>query len=387
MTRRRVYLDNAATSWPKPPAVYEAVCRYMRDNGAAMGRGVYACAQEVGRTVAALRRRLARLLGVSHPERVLFAFNGTDALNIALHGVLRPGDHVVTTDTEHNSVLRPLRFLEKYRGIEVTYVACDECGRITAEAILAAVRDNTRLLAINHVSNVTGTIQPIHEILAKLGDHPALRLIDAAQSVGHLPLHFDQWKLDFLACSGHKGLLGPLGTGVLAVSQRAAEELLPFREGGTGSYSDHEEQPEVLPDRFESGNHNVPGLVGLERASAYVEERGVDALRKHELHLTGYLLQHFSEMPAVTVYGPATLEERVGVVSFSVAGFDPQELASLLDAEFAIEVRSGLHCAPRLHRRLGTLQRGGTVRVSFGPFNTPEDVDVLLKALHDAGRS
>ncbi len=381
MAQRRIYLDNAATSWPKPTTVYEAVCRYMRENGAAMGRGVYASAQQVGRTIANLRRRLSRLLGVAAPHRILFTFNGTDALNLALHGILQPGDHVVTTDTEHNSVLRPLRFLEKKRGVHVTFVPCDDAGRVDPGQIQAALRDETRLVVINHVSNVTGSIQPLEAILKILDDHPAMRLVDAAQSVGHLPVRFDDWKLDLLACSGHKGLLGPLGTGVLAISERAAEQLMPLREGGTGSYSDQEEQPDVLPDRFESGNHNVPGLMGLERSVAYVEERSIETLRAHELQLTEYLLQRLSQLPAVMVYGPQANQERVGVVSFFVTGFDPQELASLLDAEFGIEVRSGFHCAPRLHQRLGTIHRGGTVRASFGPFNTPEDVDALADAL------
>lgn len=379
--RRRIYLDNAATSWPKPTSVYEAVCQYMRQNGAALGRGVYLSAQEVGRTIATLRRRAASMLGVASPSRILFTFNGTDSLNLALHGILRPGDHVVTTTVEHNSVLRPLQFLQRHRDVRVTYVECDGAGFVHPQRIAEELKDNTRLVAICHASNVTGSIQPVCQILAAVASHPALRLLDAAQTAGHLPLLTDSWGLDLVACSGHKGLLGPLGTGLLAVSERAAQQLFPLREGGTGTFSESDEQPDTLPDRFESGNLNVPGLVGLERGIAYIEERGVQSLRAHEIQLTSRFLQALRNLPGITIYGPQCPEAQVGVVSFRLDGYDPQELAALLDAEFGIEVRGGLHCAPRLHRRLGTLHRGGTVRASFGPFNTPEDVDALVEAL------
>ena len=381
-TKPRIYLDNAATSWPKPPAVYEAVCRYMRENGAAAGRGVYGSSQQVAAVLSSLRRRLALLLGISSTSRVIFTFNGTDALNLAIHGLLGPGDHVVTTDVEHNSVLRPLRFLQRYRGVTVTYVPCDSSGTVAPDDVAAALRPETRLVALTHASNVTGAIQPVEDILAALGDHPAFRLIDAAQTAGHLPLQAESLGVDLLACSGHKGLLGPLGTGVLAISQRAAETLVPLREGGTGTFSEQEDQPQKLPDRFESGNLNVPGLVGLERGVAFLEERSLEAMRCHEKSLVAYLLESLNSVRGCTVIGPQDAERQVGVVSFRLEGYDPQELAAILDAEFGIEVRSGLHCAPRLHHRLGTLHSGGTVRVSVGPFTVREHIDSVAAALH-----
>jgi cysteine desulfurase / selenocysteine lyase len=381
--RRRIYLDNAATSWPKPPSVLEAVTTYLRENGAAAGRGVYASSQEIGRVLTTCRRRVASLLGVSDPTRIVFTFNGTDSLNFAFHGLLRPGDHVVTSDAEHNSVLRPLRFLEQTAGVEVTRVPCDEAGRIDPADIRAALRPRTRLIAVLHASNVTGVIQPLEDISNVAKEYGARLLVDAAQTAGHLPIYADRWGIDLLATSGHKGLLGLLGTGVLALGPGMAAEIRPLRLGGTGTFSEQDEQPTSLPDGFESGNHNVPGLIGLERGTAYIEQRGWDALRRHEQELTSHLVLGLHAIRDIQVYGPAAISERVGLVSFRFQGFDPQELASLLDAEYGIQVRSGLHCAPRMHARLNTARRGGTVRASIGPFSTQEDVDLLLRALEE----
>ncbi len=385
--KQRIYLDNAATSWPKPPAVYDAIDDYLRNNGAAAGRGAYASSQAVGRVLATARRRIANLLGASEPARVAFTFNGTDSLNAALHGLLRPGDHVVTTDAEHNSVLRPLRWLEIYSGVSVTRVGCDAAGRFSPDEVRDALQPNTRLLAVTHASNVTGVIQPIEEIAELARDRELLVLLDAAQTAGHIPIYADHWGIDFVAASGHKGLLGPLGTGVLALSARAAGLLRSYKQGGTGTFSEQDEQPDTLPDRLESGNHNVPGLVGLERGAAYVEQRGWDTLRRHELELTTRLLEGLRDIPGLTLFGPGVATNQVGLVSFRVEGYDPQELATLLDAEYRIEVRSGLHCAPRLHERLGTARRGGTVRASLGPFCQEADVDTLIHAVSDIQRS
>jgi len=384
---KRIYLDNAATSWPKPSGVYEAVDQYLRVNGAAAGRGVYAPAQEVGRAISNARRRVASLLGISEPARVVFTANGTDSLNMAIHGIVRPGDHVVTTDAEHNSVLRPLRFLEQHQNVKVTRVACDGNGWVSPDDIRSALTDRTRLVAFVHVSNVTGVMQPVVDIATSARERGAFVLLDAAQSAGHVPIQAEKWGVDLVAAPGHKGLLGLLGTGVLGIGQRVVEQLLPLRQGGTGTESENDVQPLGLPDRFESGNHNVPGLVGLERGTAYLEQRGDEAIARHERTIMEQMLTSLTSIPGLRLYGPSSCEHRLGVFSFRLGGFDPQELATLLDAEYGIQVRSGLHCAPRLHQRLGTASKGGTVRASIGPFTTLEDIDGLASAVSEIAES
>jgi cysteine desulfurase family protein len=377
----RHYLDNAATSWPKPLAVAAAMNDYMRDSGVSMGRAATRRGAALQQVIDRCRSRAARLLGTSDPQHVVFAFNGTDALNLALHGLLRPGDHVVTTDAEHNSVLRPLRALADRCGIEVTRVGVDAEGVVDPRAVVQALRPSTRLLAITHVSNVTGAIQPLEPILAAARERGVRTLVDAAQSAGHLPLDVAALGIDLLACSGHKGLLGPLGTGLLCIAPGVEAELVSLRQGGTGTRSEDDVQPERLPDRFESGNHNAVGLVGLEAALAWIEERGVAALRSHEQSLTAALLDGLHALPRVSLYGPREVERRTGVVSLTIDGFEPQEAAAILDSQFSVECRAGLHCAPRMHRALGTIQHGGTVRLSLGALSTRDDVDAAVSAV------
>jgi cysteine desulfurase family protein len=376
----RIYLDNAATSWPKPNAVYDAVDHYQRELGVAAGRSAYQTATAIARLVEQTRRSLAKHIAASDPRRVVFAFNGTDALNTAIHGLLRPADHVVTTVVEHNSVLRPLAELTQRIGIEVSYVTCDEVGVVDVAAIQSALRPTTRLVVISHASNVTGAIQPIVGIAELLSDHPALLLVDAAQSLGHVPIDVT-CGIDLLASSGHKGLLGPLGTGVLYVGEQAEKRLNSFRQGGTGTLSENEHQPQSLPEKFESGNLNVVGIAGLLAGVQFVTERGLAALRTHEQALSNRLIAGLIRLENVTLYGPANTADRVGVVSFNLAANDPHEVATLLDATAGIEVRSGLHCAPRMHAALGTLALNGAVRVSVGPFNTTDDIDAVLDVI------
>jgi cysteine desulfurase/selenocysteine lyase len=379
----RIYLDNGATTWPKPAAVYDAVDRYQREIGAAAGRGAYREGATVDDALRRCRQGIARVLGGVDAKQVVFCFNGTDALNLAIHGVLRAGDHVVTSVIEHNSVLRPLRFLKERLGIDVAHVPCDAEGVLSADAVAAAMTDRTRLVAIAHVSNVTGAIQPIEAISQIARERGALILVDAAQSLGHLPTSFRDLPVDLVAAPGHKGLLGPLGTGVLYLRPGFEAELLPLRQGGTGTSSDEDVQPSTLPERYESGNHNVPGLVGLGAGVAYLQERTVAALREHEVELTAQLLDGLRAIKGVTLYGPTDPTRRVGVVSFNVEGYNPQELASLLDSAYGVQVRAGLHCAPLMHRALGTLAGGGTVRMSLGPFNTPTDIDQATTAVRE----
>jgi cysteine desulfurase/selenocysteine lyase len=379
----RIYLDNAATSWPKPEPVYRAVDDYQRRLGAAAGRGAYREAAEVERTVAEARRQIALLLGAGDPRRIVFTFNGTDALNLALAGTLAAGDHVVTSVVEHNSVLRPLRHLEATRGISVTRVPCDGGGVVDPQAIRQALRRPTRLVVLVHASNVTGALQPIEAAGRLAREHGAMFLVDAAQSLGHLPIDVASLPIDMLAAPGHKGLLGPLGTGVLYIAPGVEPRLQCVRQGGTGTQSEEDRQPDSLPDKYESGNLNVAGIVGLREGVAYLRERTVATIRRHEMQLTAQLLERLRALPGVDVHGPETAEARTGVVSVSLAGYDPQEAAALLDATYSIQVRAGLHCAPLMHQALGTLARGGTVRFSIGPFNTEEQIATAARAVRE----
>lgn len=378
---RRIYLDNAATSWPKPQQVYEAVDRCQRDVGAAAGRGVYAEASEASRLVAAARQAVAALLGAGDPRQIVFTFNGTDALNLAIHGALAAGGHVVTTAAEHNSVLRPLRQLEEAGRATVTRVPCSAEGLVDPEEIRRAVRPGTRLVAVTHASNVSGAIQPVADVVQIAHQQGALCLVDAAQTAGELPIDVAALGVDLLAAPGHKGLLGPLGTGLLYLRPGVEAHVAPLRQGGTGSQSEQDRQPESLPDRYESGNLNVPGLAGLGAGAAWLAGRGVAPLRRHAERLTARLLAGLGEVPGVRLYGPAAQCQRVAIVSFTLAGFDPQEVAISLDTAYRVQARPGLHCAPGIHRALGTLETGGTVRFSLGPFTTIEDIDTAIQAV------
>ena len=377
----RLYFDNAATSWPKPPTVAQAVHRCLVETGVAVGRGATRIGTELQQTVDRCRRRAAHLLGARDPKQVIFTFNGTDAINLALHGLLRPADHVVTTDLEHNSVLRPLAALHARRGVETTYVGCDAEGVVDPETIRAALRPETKLIVVSHVSNVTGAIQPVDAIAGLAREHGARILIDAAQSAGHLAIDVKGWGVDLLACSGHKGLLGPLGTGLLYVAPGVEQELESFRQGGTGTRSEEERQPDTLPEKYEAGNHNAPGLVGLEAALAWIEGRTVARIRGHEETLLEQLLVGLRKLPGVHIFGPQDLARRSGVVSLRIPGYTPQEAAAILDEHFGLECRAGLHCAPRMHRALGTFDEGGTVRLSPGTFTTPDEIDAAIAAV------
>lgn len=383
----RTYLDNAATSYPKPESVYASVDAWQRQIGAAAGRGSYGTAVQSTRIVDRCRVKVARLLGASSPDSIVFTFNGTDSLNLALHGVLRPGDHVVTSAVEHNSVLRPLRQLQQHGGVESTQVPADTQGRIDPAAIAAAIRPNTKLVAVTHASNVTGALQPIAEIAEISASQGVLLLVDAAQSAGHIPIDVSSLPIDLLACPGHKGLLGPLGTGVLYVRKGVEERLLSIRQGGTGTRSEDDRQPESLPDKYESGNHNVPGLVGLEAAVTWILERGVDTLAAEDRKHTAHLWERLFSLNGVTLFGPPPGGNRVGVVSLTIDGYEPQDAAAILDENFGVQVRAGLHCAPGAHRSIGTFDRGGTVRLSVGPFTTVAELDHAARALREIAGS
>lgn len=378
---RRIYLDNAATSWPKPVEVYDAVDRWQRANGAAAGRGTSAAAQETDRAIEQARRAVAGLLGTPHFKQIVFTLNGTDALHLAIQGLVRPGDHVVTTVVEHNSVLRPLKALGDPRGVAVTHVGCDTSGVVSAKAVLDAINSKTKFVVVSHASNVTGALQPIGEIGAELRKRDITFVVDGAQTLGEIPLNVDELACDLFAASGHKGLLGPLGTGILYVRPGVEQRMKSIRTGGTGTESGSLAQPTQMPDKYESGNLNVPGIVGLAEGANWIASQGVEKLRARSLALTERLLARLAETKGVTVVGPRDAAARVGLVSVVVDGYDPQEVAAILADRYGIETRAGLHCAPLMHRALTTDSRGGTLRISLGPFNTADDVDAVVDAL------
>lgn len=383
---RRVYFDNAATSFPKPPAVHEAMTRFAVELGASPGRGAYAEAREAGRLVMQCRERINTLIHGQDPRQIVFTLNTTDALNLAMRGLLRPGDHVVTTWMDHNSVLRPLNALAQDNGIEQTRVPCDpQTGLVDPDDIRRALGRPTRLVALIHGSNVTGTLQPIDEIGRIAREHGALFLVDAAQTLGHIPIDVQRDQIDLLAFPGHKGLLGPLGTGGLYIRPGVERLLQTIRQGGTGSASDLDTQPDFMPDRFEPGSHNAIGIIGLSEGVQWILDQGVENLWKHEQSLCRLMLEGLSDsagMPGLTFFGPKGIRGRCGVFSVRIEGFDqPQNLSDLLEARYGLLTRSGLHCAPLAHRTFGTHDLGGMSRFSFGPFLSHQDVLYACDAL------
>jgi cysteine desulfurase family protein len=385
--RPRIYLDNAATSWPKPEGVYAAVEAYMRDCGAAANRSGYAEAAAASQAVERARRSAAALVGLDDPRYLVFTCNGTDSLNLVIHGLLRPGDHAVTTVVEHNSVLRPLAHLEQTAGVNVTRVGCNADGVVDPDDVRRALRPQTRLVAISHASNVTGALQPVEEVARIARGAGVLVLCDAAQTIGHQELDLAQLGVDFLAASGHKGLLGPLGTGILAIRPEAAPALDSVRQGGTGTQSEVARQPDELPAKFESGNLNVPGILGLGAGVEFLRSRGLENIERDAQRLTERLFAGFAELPGLRVIGPRAAGGRVPLVSITVAGYDPQEVALSLDAAFRIQVRPGLHCAPAMHEALATLEGGGTVRFSLGVFTSEAEIDAAIGAVAEIAAS
>ncbi|MFN4241796.1 MAG: aminotransferase class V-fold PLP-dependent enzyme [Tepidisphaerales bacterium] len=380
---RRLYLDNAATSFPKPPAVLDAMVHYFRELGASPGRGAYAESVEAGRLMAECRSALCRLFNGSSSDHVIFTLNCTDALNLAIRGVLDPlrplpaGEkpHAICTDLDHNSILRPLHGLLDRGAIELTRVPVDgTTGLVDVDDIRRAVRRNTRLIAVTHASNVSGTVQPIRDIGRVAREAAVPFLVDAAQSAGHVPIDVQADCIDLLAAPGHKFLMGPLGTGFLYLRPGLEKLLRPYREGGTGSVSEHDRQPEFLPDKYEAGSHNAPGIIGLLAGVRWVLQQGVENLYRHDQELVRTFLEAMLRCEGLTYYGPQGVAHRIGVFSVRVDGYTPHELSAVLEAEFGLLTRSGLHCAPHAHRTLGTADGGGTTRLSFGPFLSRQDV-------------
>jgi cysteine desulfurase/selenocysteine lyase len=375
-----IYFDNAATSWPKPPGVAEAMVRFLDEVGANPGRSAHRLSVESARVVYAAREAVAELFNAPDPLHVVFGPNVTEALNLALRGLLRPGDHVITSSMEHNSVMRPLRALER-RDVELTVVPCSRQGFLDPADVEAAVRPNTVMIALNHASNVVGTLLPVVEAGHIARQHDALLLLDAAQTGGAYPVDVQADGIDLLAFTGHKSLYGPMGTGGLIVGERVdVARLEPLKRGGTGSRSEWEEQPDFLPDMCESGTPNAVGLAGLEVAVRWVLERGVDAIRAHEMALTRRLIDGLKDVPGVTVYGGLDASRQTATISFNIAGMAPSEVGLRLDEEHGILCRVGLHCAPAAHKTIGTFPVG-VVRFGLGAFSTVKEVDVAVKAV------
>lgn len=373
-----IYLDNAATSFPKPEGVYAALDHFARHSLANPGRAGHKMALAAEHALDDARHRLNRFFNGRTPDRWVFTLNGTDALNMAFKGVLNDGDHVVTTDLEHNSVSRPLVALAEAGRITLTRVAADAGGTIDPAAVEAAFTPKTRLVAITHASNVLGTVQPVEEIGKLVRGRDALFLVDAAQTAGVIPIDVQGECIDLLAFPGHKSLLGPTGTGALYVGPRA--NLRPWREGGTGGDSSTPTQPKEFPYYLEGGTPNVLGVAGMVAGLDFVEERGVGAIRHHELELCDRLRMALAELPGFEVFGHADPARRVGTVSFRCEAMPASDLGAILDQSFDVAVRPGLHCAPYVHKALGTYP-DGLVRVSPGPFSTVADTDRLIEAL------
>ena len=375
-----IYFDNAATSWPKPPQVKEAMNQFMEEVGANPGRSGHFRSIEAARIVFETREALSVLFHVKDSSRIVFTLNATESINLALKGLLKPGDHVVTSSMEHNSVMRPLRDLER-KGIELSIVPCSKEGMLDPQEVKRKIQSNTKMVVLNHASNVTGTLLPIEEVGLIARKYNLLFLVDAAQSAGAYPIDIEKDGIDLLAFTGHKSLYGPQGTGGLVIGERIKEkEMIPLKQGGTGSRSEFEEQPDFLPDCFESGTPNGVGLAGLLAGVQFVLEKGVEQIRQNEMALIIKLIKGFKKIPQVKLYGPELQENRIAALSFNFPHLSPSNGALRLEKEFSILCRPGLHCAPAAHRTLGTFPEG-TIRFGLSAFNTEAEIETAIQAV------
>lgn len=374
-----IYLDNGATTFPKPPAVWQEMENCLRFYSANAGRGSHRYSVRAAEKIWETRERLARLFHVKAPQQISFMLNCTDAINTGLWGVLKPGDDVIISDMEHNSIYRPAVHLAE-RGVRTLLCESDEAGMVSPEAIQRVLTPRTRMICIQHASNVGGGINPIREIGHMARGKGILFMVDAAQTAGSVPIDAEKDAIDILAFSGHKGLLGPQGTGGLYV--REGISLQPMRQGGTGSASESPEMPDFLPDRLESGTQNLPGIVGLGEGVAFVLRRGVSNIGRYERALSERLWKGISGLPGVRLLGPADMEKRTGVLAIELTMRDPAEVAKLLDKRYGIAVRAGLHCAPLAARRFG-VEKKGSLRFSPGVFNTMQEMEYTARALRE----
>ena len=376
------YFDNAATSFPKPDMVYKSILEAMSEYGANPGRSGHKLALKINRKIYNTRESLADLFQIKDPMNMIFTFNGTESLNLGIKGVLKPGDHIITTSMEHNSVLRPIKYLERF-GVQSTIVQADVLGRINPADIRKAIKTNTKIILITHISNLTGTIMPVEEIGAIAKENELIFMVDAAQSAGVYPIDVEAMNIDILAFPGHKGLLGPQGTGGLYIRQGLnVEESL---QGGTGSISESLVQPNMSPDKYESGTPNGPGIIGLGAGLEYIKSVGMENIRKHEEKLTEYFIEEMEKIEGVKLYGPCDIRQQAAVVSLNIKDYDSSEIAYILDEQYDIMVRSGLHCAPMAHKTIGTFDQGA-VRFSFSPFNTVEEIEYGIRSIKEIAK-
>ena len=374
-----IYFDNSSTSFPKAPNVGRAMGEFIENGAFNINRGSYEGAYEAGSAVLDTREMLKDLFNCPNSKNVVFTPSVTYSLNFFIKGFLKPGDHVLVTSVEHNAVMRPLVQMEKL-GVEFDAVPCDEEGGVTADDFRAYIKENTKAIITTHASNVCGTIIPIEEIGALCKEKGLVYAVDTAQTAGILNIDMQKANIDFLAFTGHKGLLGPQGIGGFIASDKLEGLIEPVISGGTGSLSDSEEIPDFLPDRFESGTLNLPGIIGLHQALVYLKEAGIDNMRNEKMEITKYFLDQVKEIDGVKVAGKKTVEGRLGVVSIDFEGLDNSIVSFYLSSKYKIMTRVGMHCAPRAHKTLKTFPQG-TVRFSFSHFNTKEEVDICINAI------
>ena len=375
-----IYLDNASTSFPKAPTVATAMSDYITNRGININRGSYALAYDVEDIIYTTRQRLNTLFNGHDPSHVVFTQNVTMSLNMVIKGLLKAGDHVLVSSMEHNAVMRPLtQLLDK--GITFDIIPCDKTGSIQLESMDSLIRPNTVAMIINHASNVCGTIQPLESIGPICKAHSLQFIVDAAQTAGVIPIDVKACHIDALCFTGHKGLLGPQGIGGIILTKDMAQTLTPLIAGGTGSFSHLETMPTHMPDAFEAGTLNLPGIIGLNEGLAYIESQGMENIHNHELALTQSFLEGLQSIDGINIVGKQNIQDRTAVVSITIDGMDPASIAYELESNYHIMTRVGLHCAPRAHQTLETYPEG-TVRFSFGYANTHKDVETALSALH-----
>lgn len=374
-----IYLDNAATTYPKPDKVYDSIMDCMKNYCANPGRAGHKLAMRAAREIYDARENIAKLFNIDNPMNIVFTNNATDSLNLAIKGVVKTGDHIITTSMEHNSVIRPIKALEKH-GIKNTIVQCDKDGFLHIEDLKKAINENTKLIVTTHASNVVGTLLDIKKIGEVAKEHNILYLVDASQTAGVYDINVKNVNVDMIAAPGHKCLLGPQGTGILYIREGLNVNIL--KEGGTGSKSEDLFQPELTPDKYEAGTHNTPGIVGLNEGVKFILEKGIDNIRIHEEELCKYMLEKLEEVPNIVIYGPKDSKKRAAVIAINIGNMDSGEITFLLDSEYQIATRSGIHCSPLAHQTLGTLEQG-VVRFSLGYFNTKSEIDEAIKALKE----
>lgn len=384
-----IYLNNAATTKDKPKEVFEAVKEFILNNNVSPGRGADMLSVQADSILTEARASLAQLFNAGDPGQIIFTLNCSDAINTAIKGVLRPGDHVLISSIEHNSVVRPLRYLEA-QGIEIGIVSVKPSTfAVDPDDVKKNIKKNTRMIAMLHASNVIGAVQPIEELGAVARDRGVLLLVDAAQTAGIYGIDVQKMNIDLLAFAGHKGLMGPQGTGGLCINPKSKtlnpKSIIPLRHGGTGSQSESETQPEIMPDKFETGTPNTPGIAGLKASADFILKEGVRKIKEHSEKLTGLMLEGLKTIQKVKLYGPLDPKRRAAVVSFNIDGMEPKAVGDILEKKFGIIARTGLHCAPLCHKVIGTFPRG-TVRISAGFYNTENDIESVVAAVKDISK-